>query len=144
MFPFFMDTNMDNKKNASMRFSNLISFLVLGILEASWAPMVPFVKNRFALSEEQLGWLLLCTGVGAVCFLPISGFLTSRFGARLCTRVSGILMGLALFIIAISPMVPLTAVCLFIFGASSFMLPALLVTSGILIAMTGKKGAAHE
>lgn len=35
-------------------------------------------------------------------------------------------------------------VCLFIFGESSFMLPALLVTSGILIAMTGQKGAAHE
>ncbi len=35
-------------------------------------------------------------------------------------------------------------VSLFIFGASSFMLPALLVTSGILIAMTGQKGVAHE
>ncbi len=124
---------MDSKKNASMRFSNLISFLVLGILEASWAPMVPFVKNRFGLSEEQLGWLLLCTGVGAVCFLPISGFLTSRFGARLCTRVSGILMGLALFTIAISPLVPLTAICLFIFGAMTISLDVCSNVNGIIV-----------
>ncbi len=124
---------MDNKKNASMRFSNLITFLVLGILEASWAPMVPFVKNRFALSEEQLGWLLLCTGVGAVCFLPISGFVTSRFGARLCARVSGILMGLALLTIALSPLVPLTAICLFIFGAMTISLDVSANVNGIIV-----------
>ena len=102
--------------------SNLISFLVLGILEASWAPMVPYVKNRFALSEAELGWLLLCTGVGAVSALPSAGFFTSRFGAKATAMISAVIMAITLFVISFSPFLILCAVALFIFGAMTITL----------------------
>ncbi len=108
--------------HGAMRFSNLISFLILGILEASWAPMVPFIKNRFTLSEGELGWLLLCTGCGAVLCLPFAGFFTSRAGAKLTAYSSSIVMGLALFGVSLSTYLPLTALSLIVFGAMTISL----------------------
>lgn len=101
----------------SMRYSNLNSFLVLGVLEAAWAPMVPFIKARFGLDEASLGWLLLCSGLGAVCFMPMAGWASSRFGARLTCRFSGTMMGLCLTSLALSHNLYLTAISLFLFGA---------------------------
>lgn len=102
--------------------SNLVSFLVLGILEAAWAPMVPFIKNRFALNEAELGWLLLCTGFGAVSSLPCAGFFTSHFGAKTTAKLSAIIMATALLMISFAPYLALCAVCLFIFGAMTITL----------------------
>lgn len=101
----------------SMRYSNLNSFLVLGVLEAAWAPMVPFIKARFGLDEAALGWLLLCSGLGAVCFMPVAGWASSRFGARLTCRFSGTMMGLCLTSLALSHNLYLTAASLYLFGA---------------------------
>lgn len=50
-----------------LKFANLYSFMVLGILEAAWAPMIPFIKERFLLDEGSLGILLLCLGTGSFC-----------------------------------------------------------------------------
>lgn len=101
----------------ALRYSNLYSFLVLGVLEAAWAPMVPFIKERFGLDEATLGWLLLCSGLGAVCFMPFAGWICSRFGTRLTCRFAGIAMGLCLLSLALSQNFYLTAVSLFLFGA---------------------------
>ena len=62
---------MTNKENRRLKISNLSSFIVLGFLEAAWAPMVPYIKARFDLDEGQLGMLLLCTGIGSFISLPI-------------------------------------------------------------------------
>lgn len=44
--------------------ANRTAFLVIGCLEAAWAPLVPYVKRAFSLDEASLGLLMLCTGVG--------------------------------------------------------------------------------
>lgn len=91
-----------------LRGSNRNSFMILGILEAAWAPMIPFVKERFMLDEGQLGLLLLTSGLGAVLTMPFSGWLVSRFGPKLSVKVSGVIMSLALMGLALSPWLPLT------------------------------------
>ncbi len=66
-----------------MIFSNRVSFWIAGFCLAAWAPMIPYVKDRFALDEHDLGLLLLCVGIGSFISMPTSGYLSSRFGCRL-------------------------------------------------------------
>lgn len=44
--------------------ANRTAFLVIGCLEAAWAPLVPYVKRAFSLDEASLGLLMLCTRFG--------------------------------------------------------------------------------
>ena len=44
--------------------ANRVAFMIIGFLEASWAPLVPYVKSAFAMDEASLGMLMLCSGVG--------------------------------------------------------------------------------
>ena len=60
--------------------ANRVAFMIIGFLEASWAPLVPYVKSAFAMDEASLGMLMLCSGVGSFCALPFSGFLVNRYG----------------------------------------------------------------
>ncbi|MBO6258222.1 MAG: MFS transporter [Succinivibrio sp.] len=108
---------MDTKTKNRMKRSNLCSFLVLGTLEAAWAPMVPYIKDRFALSEGDLGLLLLCSGLGSFAFLPVIGMLCSRLGCRRTVYICGTLLSLTLLGIATSADVYLCALMLFVFGA---------------------------
>ena len=50
--------------------ANRTAFLVIGCLEAAWAPLVPYVKRAFSLDEASLGLLMLCTGLGSIIALP--------------------------------------------------------------------------
>lgn len=56
---------------------------------------MPFARGNTGVNEAQLGTLLLCLGVGALIAMPVTGWLTSRFG---CRRV--ILVAVALVIIS--------------------------------------------
>ena len=55
-------------------------FAVNGLLFASWIARTPAIRDALALSEVQLGLLLLCLSLGAVSALPLAGPLVQRFG----------------------------------------------------------------
>lgn len=110
---------MVKDESRALRASNRNSFMILGVLEAAWAPMVPFIKDRFDLDESQLGLLLLASGLGGLLTLPLAGYTVARLGSRRETAVFGILISLSLLAITISPSLPLTAVLLFCFGIAT-------------------------
>ena len=68
------------KHESQLLNSNRCAFLAAGFAVAAWAPMIPFVKDRFDLDEHTLGLLLLCVGIGSIISLPVTGFLAGRFG----------------------------------------------------------------
>jgi len=113
--------------------SNRVAFLVIGCLEASWSPIVPFVKSAFALDEGRLGLLMLCSGLGSVAALPMAGYFCSRYGVKRTVWVSGILMIAALMAIAslLSPW--LTAAMLFVFGACTILIDVSANVNGIIL-----------
>jgi len=57
-------------------------FFVSGFGAASWAPLVPVLRERLAIGEDVLGMLLLCIGIGSLFTMPISGALAARFGCK--------------------------------------------------------------
>ena len=63
------------------RFALKAIFLVCGIGISSWAPMVPYTKDRLGLDDGRMGVLLLFLGAGAIILIPISGWLISKIGS---------------------------------------------------------------
>lgn len=72
-------------------------FALGGLVSASWISRTPAVRDALALSEYQLGLLLLCLSCGAVTGLPVAGPLVQRWGARpvLVAAVVAVSAGLA-------------------------------------------------
>jgi predicted MFS family arabinose efflux permease len=104
--------------NASKaRLATQLIFFVCGLGMASWAPMVPYAKDRLALNDADLGLLLLMLGAGAMLMMPTSGWLVSRFGSRIIMAGAVLIMALMLpLLLLLSSTVPM-AVALFVFGS---------------------------
>ncbi|WP_047997034.1 MFS transporter [Puniceibacterium sp. IMCC21224] len=93
-------------------------FMLNGALFGIWASRIPAFVDRFELSPDLLGVLLLCLAAGAILSFPLSGRLTDRVGAADLTRVIAILYGLSLAEVALAPTLPVLMLCLFLFGAA--------------------------
>lgn len=71
--------NILHNQHKHLLVANRVVFMIIGVLEAAWAPLVPYVKRAFAIDEGTLGLLMLCSGLGSICSLPLSGFLVNHF-----------------------------------------------------------------
>lgn len=119
---------MDKKRAGQLINANRASFLVAGGGIAAWAPMIPYVQERFALDPQQLGLLLLCIGIGSFCSMPLTGFLASRLGCRTLIYSGVCVLSACLIAITLVQQIYVMAAVLFIFGISSVILD---VTSNI-------------
>lgn len=108
-------------------------FFVSGFLIAAWAPLIPFIKNRFQLSDAQLGLLLLCIGIGSIGAMPMTGGLAVRFGCRRVIAVVGaiacIMLPAAAAITRLEVLVP----ALFVFGAVLGMLDVAMNIHAVMV-----------
>ncbi|OOG45979.1 MFS transporter [Rhodanobacter sp. C01] len=101
---------------AATRATRLI-FLVSGIGMASWAPMVPYAKARLGLDDADLGLVLLAFGGGSMLSMPLVGWLTHSYGNRTVISVAGLLLCVAIPLLAIVPSALTLTVTLLYFGA---------------------------
>jgi predicted MFS family arabinose efflux permease len=93
-------------------------FLVCGLGISSWAPMVPYAKDRLNLNNADLGLLLLLLGAGAIAMMPVSGILAHRYGTRIVIRYSAIIMALTLPLLLLINSPIWMGLALFIFGGA--------------------------
>lgn len=78
-------------------------FFICGLGISSWAPMVPFAKERLGLNDESLGWLLLLLGAGALVMMPLTGILIHRSGSRVVMLCAALLLSVLLPLLIIIP-----------------------------------------
>ncbi|WP_020595336.1 MFS transporter [Spirosoma panaciterrae] len=112
-----MDGTTASKSVYKARTATQLIFLVCGLGMASWAPMVPYAKDRLALNDANLGLLLLLLGAGAMLMMPTSGWLVSRFGSRIIMIGAVFLMALTLPLLLILSDTTAMAITLFLFGS---------------------------
>lgn len=91
-------------------------FFICGLGLSSWAPMVPFAKERLGLDDASLGLLLLLLGAGAIVMMPVSGILVHRIGSKIVILCAAFLMSLLLPLLLIMPTITGLAIILFLFG----------------------------
>ena len=129
----FKNINLFHNQHKHLLIANRTAFMLIGIIEAAWAPLIPYVKSAFAIDEGTLGLLMLCSGLGAVCSLPVSGWLVSRFGAKKVVQLSGLLMALALLTISLLVNLWLTGCMLLVFGACTITIDVAANVNGIAV-----------
>jgi fucose permease len=93
-------------------------FFLNGFVTGSWAPQIPVFLTRLEISEFVLGLLILCFGLGALTFMPVSGYLMSKHGSRRITRGFASVAVFGLLLVALAPNVPVAAVVMVIFGGT--------------------------
>jgi MFS family permease len=84
---------------------------------SSWIVHIPLVKERLELTDQMLGLALLCSGLGALGTMWISGWLMSKYSSRKITILAGILFPISLIGPGLAPNFWSLAVSLFLLGA---------------------------
>lgn len=93
-------------------------FFICGLGLSSWAPMVPFAKERLQLDDAQLGLLLLLLGAGALIMMPVSGMLVHRVGSKIVTTMAALATSLLLPLLLVMSTVTGLGIVLFLFGVA--------------------------
>jgi len=101
------------------KISTHLAFFATGFGLASWAPLIPFVKTRAELNDAELGLLLLCLGIGSVIAMPLTGWLSARYGSKPMIIIGGLAFGLLFPFLVMSTNAWALAATLLMLGASA-------------------------
>ncbi|MBV8894986.1 MAG: MFS transporter [Acidobacteriaceae bacterium] len=94
----------------------VILFLVHGLVVSTWVSRIPAIKSTLHLNNAVLGLTLLSSAFGALCTIPFTGSLISRYGSRRVTSVSSIAFCLAVSLMGLAWNAPTLALALYLFG----------------------------
>jgi len=108
-------------------------FFVAGLGMASWAPLIPFVKNRVNADDATLGLLLFCIAAGAMLMMPFTSRLIARFSYRLIILCCCIALALILPLLLIGTSLGALAVLLLCFGAANGILDVTMNAQAIVV-----------
>lgn len=111
----FMDYTLADLKRS--RLATQAIFLVCGFGISTWAPMVPYTRDRLGLTDGRIGLLLLFLGAGAIVMMPLTGWLISKMGSRRVILGASLVMALSLPMLLLMPTPVSMALMLFIFGS---------------------------
>ena len=92
-------------------------FFIGGFGTATWAPLVPLLRERLMVGDDVLGMLLLCIGVGSLLTMPLSGALAMRLGCRRVVMTAAILFAAILLLVSCVGALSLAVPIVLIFGA---------------------------
>ena len=95
-----------------------ITFLVNGVMVASWAPHVPDVREHLNLTEGVLGTALLAGAVGAVSAMTLAAPLSARIGPHRLAMAAGVSLAVVSPLPVIAPNLWTLVLALFAWGAT--------------------------
>lgn len=108
-------------------------FFVAGLGMASWAPLIPFVKNRINADDATLGLLLFCIAAGAMLMMPFTSRLIARFSYRFIILCCCVALALILPLLLIGASLSVLAVLLLCFGAANGILDVTMNAQAIVV-----------
>jgi MFS family permease len=104
------------------RWAISLVFLLNGAGIGLWAAHVPLVQARAGISTGTLGFLLLTIAGGAIAAMPLSGWLSGRWGTRAVVLAAGWMFAVtSALLMNVGDAAALFAVA-FVFGASNGLL----------------------
>ncbi|MEL6123888.1 MAG: MFS transporter, partial [Bacteroidota bacterium] len=103
----------------SYRWAVNFLFFANGFIYGNWAARIPRIQEVHALSNSQVGFILLAHSVGAFIAMPITGWLINRYGSHSVSWKAGILLISSLVLIPHVPSYVILLVPFFLVGAFS-------------------------
>jgi hypothetical protein len=110
-----------------------VSFLLTGIIFATWASRIPAIKAGMVLGDGQFAIALLGLEAGAVLGLQLGGLIVPRVGSRRVLTASLVAFTCALLGPAFAPGLPLLAASLFVFAALNSVVDVSMNTQGLAL-----------
>lgn len=93
-------------------------FFLNGLMVGSWAPKIPVLMERLAITEATMGLIVLCMGIGSVTMMPVFGALTARRGSTYSVRLAAILATPVLLLMSLAPNLWTVVITVLMFGAT--------------------------
>jgi MFS family permease len=95
-----------------------LTFFLNGLVFASWVSRIPEARSSFALSNGQLGLLLLSIAVGSLVALPTTGAAINRWGTVRIVRFGAVTaaVGMSLAAVGLGDVLFVTTIGLFLSG----------------------------
>jgi predicted MFS family arabinose efflux permease len=106
-------------------------FAVNGAVLGTWAAQIPWVQERFGLSNGALGLVLVGMGLAVIVAFPIAGQAIARHGSVRIVWVGGVACVLALNLPVLAPHPLLVAFGLTLLGAASATQDVAMNTHGV-------------
>lgn len=108
-------------------------FFFSGFGCATWAPLVPIVKQGLSVSDDIMGMLLLCIGIGSFLSMPLSGALARKYGCRKVITIASIIFVIILLAItqvnSVYQLVPL----LLVFGSAMGLIDVVMNINAVFV-----------
>ena len=108
-------------------------FFIGGFGAASWAPLVPLLRERLAIGDDVLGLLLLCIGIGSLLTMPLSGALSARLGCRRVLTIAGVLYAATLLAICLIDSLWIAVPIILLFGALMGCLDVVINVAAVIV-----------
>ena len=108
-------------------------FFIGGFGSASWAPLVPVLRERLAIGDDVLGLLLLCIGIGSLATMPLSGVLSARLGCRRVLVATGILFACILLAVTLVDSLWTAVPVILVFGALMGCLDVVINVAAVIV-----------
>ena len=110
-----------------------VFFFIGGFGSASWAPLVPVLRERLAIGDDVLGLLLLCIGIGSLATMPLSGALSARLGCRRVLVATGILFACTLLAVTLVDSLWTAVPVILVFGALMGCLDVVINVAAVIV-----------
>ena len=108
-------------------------FFIGGFGSASWAPLVPVLREWLAIGDDVLGLLLLCIGIGSLATMPLSGALSARLGCRRVLVATGILFACILLAVTLVDSLWTAVPVILVFGALMGCLDVVINVAAVIV-----------
>ncbi len=108
-------------------------FFINGAIIASWVTHNPLLKEKFGLTDAQLGLVLLSAAAGSVASLLLVGGVIARLGSRLVTSITTLAICVLLPFILLAPTVPVLVAVLVLFGMFNSAMDVAMNTQAVVV-----------
>ena len=116
-----------------------MAFFISRFAVATWAPMIPAVKDKLQIGADVLGMLLLSIGISAFIFMPLAGMLSRSYGCKKVLRTAIAVMAADLIILSLLGNIWGFLVFLAVFGAAMGCIDVNMNLNAVIVENASKK-----
>ncbi|GAL85032.1 major facilitator family transporter [Sporocytophaga myxococcoides] len=110
---------MSEHSRTTQRIAVGLLFFLHGLCFSSWASRIPDIQQKLKLTEVSLGMVLFALPIGLLASMPLSGWLTARYGSSKIVLGAILSYGLILSFIGLAEDKYELILALFLFGVAS-------------------------
>lgn len=129
----------DFKVGRNEQMAARMAFFISGFAVATWAPMIPAVKDKLQIGADVLGMLLLSIGISAFIFMPLAGMLSRSYGCKKVLRNAIAVMAADLIILSLLGNIWGFLVFLAVFGAAMGCIDVNMNLNAVIVENASKK-----